>query len=89
MSSSIINKFTVRLFLASNDGKLLLLLITSTLFYSSQDSNYSYKLLALTGWYMAILLKVIFDKKIKIKFYYWTLLPVAYEVWLNYLFFPS
>jgi hypothetical protein len=83
MSLTIIDKFTESLFLASNDRKLVLLVITNTIFYSSQDTSYPYKFCALIGWYVAILLKVSCER-IKNRFYYWILLVVLYQVCLTY-----
>jgi hypothetical protein len=79
----LLNRFTESISLARNDRKLVLLLITSTIFYSSLDTTYLYKFCALMGWYMAILLKVSFEQ-IKIEFYYWILLIVVYQVALTY-----
>ncbi len=81
MNSIKISKFTEALSIGSNDRRLVSLIIATTIFYSIQDISYLSKFCALIGWYLAIL----FRHQFKIKFYYWTILVVIYQVYLTYL----
>lgn len=81
------NKFTQALAVVNKDRILVCLTIATTIFYSSQDISYLYKFLALIGWYLAITLKL-FQNQVKIKFYYWILIVIVYQVCLSYWFEP-
>jgi hypothetical protein len=83
------NSLIIRsLSLAASERKLVLLVLTTTVFYSSQEIGYPQKFLALLGWYTAILIRAS-SEQIRIKFYYWTGLVVIYQICLTYYFTPN
>jgi hypothetical protein len=88
MNSLIIARLTQSLSLAANDRKLVLLVLTTTIFYASQEIGYPQKFLALLGWYVPILIRAS-SEQIRIKFYYWIVLIVIYQVCLTYYFMPN
>jgi hypothetical protein len=88
MNSLIIDRLTTSLSLAASERKLVLLILTTTVFYASQEIGYPQKFLALLGWYTAISIGAS-SAQIRIKFYYWIVLIVIYQVCLTYYFTPN